>query len=111
MDVWVAGKRVRVDPRDALGKGGEADVYRLGADQALKLFKPPEHPDYAGLPQRTDIDGRSLRRAANGEEMSDAPAYAESLYPELELGWAPLHAWRTAGFKFIKAPRPELYDL
>lgn len=43
--------------------------------------------------------------------MSDAPAYAESLYSELELGWAPLHAWRTAGFKFIKAPHPELYDL
>jgi tetratricopeptide (TPR) repeat protein len=43
--------------------------------------------------------------------MSDAPAYAESLYAELELGWAPLHAWRAAGFKFIKAPQPELYDL
>ena len=43
--------------------------------------------------------------------MSDAPAYAESLYSELELGWAPLHAWRTAGFKFIQAPHPELYDL
>ena len=37
--------------------------------------------------------------------------YAESLYSELELGWAPLHAWRTRGFKFIKAPHPELYDL
>ena len=43
--------------------------------------------------------------------MSDAPAYAESLYSELELGWAPLYAWRTARFKFIKAPHPELYDL
>ena len=43
--------------------------------------------------------------------MEDAPAYAESLYPELELGWAPLHAWRTAAFKLIEAPRPELYDL
>ena len=43
--------------------------------------------------------------------MADEPTYAESLYSELELGWAPLHAWRTAGFKFIKAPQPELYDL
>ena len=67
--------------------------------------------DYAGLPLRADVDGRSLRPAADGQQMADAPAYAESLYPELELGWAPLHAWRTAGFKFIKAPRPELYDL
>jgi tetratricopeptide (TPR) repeat protein len=43
--------------------------------------------------------------------MADVPSYAESLYSELELGWAPLHAWRTARFKFIQAPRPELYDL
>jgi tetratricopeptide (TPR) repeat protein len=43
--------------------------------------------------------------------MSDAPAYAETLYPEREFGWAPLHALRTARFKLIEAPRPELYDL
>jgi len=67
--------------------------------------------DYAGLPARPDIEGRSLRPAAEGREMADAPVYAESLYPEREYGWAPLHAWRTAQFKFIEAPRPELYDL
>ena len=38
--------------------------------------------------------------------MSDAPAYAESLYPQREFGWAPLHAWRTARHKLIEAPRP-----
>jgi tetratricopeptide (TPR) repeat protein len=43
--------------------------------------------------------------------MPDAPVYSESLFAELELGWAPLHAWRTARYKFILAPRPELYDL
>jgi arylsulfatase A-like enzyme/Tfp pilus assembly protein PilF len=67
--------------------------------------------DYAGLPAGRDLEGRSLRPAAEGREMPDAPSYAESLYSELELGWAPLHAWRTATFKYIKAPRPELYDL
>ena len=49
------------------------------------------------------------RRGARDGAMR--PTYAESLYPELELGWAPLHAWRTAGLKFIKAPHAELYDL
>jgi choline-sulfatase len=67
--------------------------------------------DYAGLPSRADLEGRSLRPAADGQEMEDAPAYAESLYPERQFGWAPLFAWRTAGFKYIEAPRPELYDL
>jgi choline-sulfatase len=67
--------------------------------------------DYAAVPTRADVDGRSLRPAIEGHPMGDAPAYAESLYPQLELGWAPLHAWRTASQKFIDAPRPELYEL
>jgi arylsulfatase A-like enzyme/cytochrome c-type biogenesis protein CcmH/NrfG len=67
--------------------------------------------DYAGLPLRSELEGRSLRPAIEGREMSDAPAYAESLYPQREFGWAPLFAWRTARLKLIEAPRPELYDL
>jgi choline-sulfatase len=71
----------------------------------------PTLVDYAGLPPPPDVEGRSLRGAAEGQELADAPAYAESLYSQLELGWAPLFAWRTARFKFIEAPTPELYDL
>ena len=67
--------------------------------------------DYAGLPRRPEIEGRSLRPAIEGREMSDAPAYAETLYPQRELGWAPLFAWRTARYKYVEAPKPELYDL
>jgi tetratricopeptide (TPR) repeat protein len=67
--------------------------------------------DLAGLPVPVGLDGRSLRPAAEGKEMADAPAYAESLYPEREFGWAPLFAVRTARHKLIEAPRPELYDL
>jgi len=84
---------------------------RVSQTVARSIDVLPTLLDYAGLPQRSDVDGRSLRRAADGEQMSDAPSYAESLYSELELGWAPLHAWRTSGFKFIKAPHPEFYDL
>jgi arylsulfatase A-like enzyme/Tfp pilus assembly protein PilF len=43
-----------------------------------------------------------------------APAlsqYSESLLSELGFGMAPLHAIRRDGFKRIRAPRPELYDL
>jgi choline-sulfatase len=68
--------------------------------------------DYAGLlAPEGGMDGRSLRAAASGRPMSDAPTYAESLSSLLHLGWAPLHAWRTERFKLIDAPRPELYDL
>ena len=68
--------------------------------------------DLAGLPARKgDSEGRSLRRAAAGERLPDEPSYAESLHSQLQYGWAPLHAWRTAKHKLIEAPRPELYDL
>jgi len=67
--------------------------------------------DYSGVTSASALDGRSLRAAADGREMNDAPAYSESLYSELELGWAPLHSLRRGRFKLIDAPRPELYDL
>jgi len=67
--------------------------------------------DLAGMKARPEIEGRSLRPAIEGREMSDAPAYAETLYPLRELGWAPLFAWRTSRHKMIEAPTPELYDL
>ena len=70
----------------------------------------PTLVDLAGLPAR-GVEGRSLRRAAAGERLADEPSYAESLHPQLQYGWAPLHAWRTAKYKVIEAPRAELYDL
>jgi len=51
MDVYINGKRIRADPKKAIGKGGEADVFQLDQTTALKLFKLPTHPDYQGLPQ------------------------------------------------------------
>jgi len=88
-----------------LPSGRVAGVVARGIDVAPTLM------DYAGLPARADVEGRSLRAAADGKDQADAPAYAESLFPQLQYGWAPLHAWRTARFKLIEAPRPELYDL
>ena len=91
--------------------GPRVPAGRVSRTVARSIDVLPTLADYAGLPSRRDVDGRSLRAAADGREMSDAASYAESLYPELELGWAPLYAWRTAGSKFIRAPHPEFYDL
>ena len=48
--VYVKDRRVRLDPTRSIGKGGEADVFDVGGGVALKLFKPPSHPDYQGQP-------------------------------------------------------------
>lgn len=49
--VYLAGKRVALDPTRAIGKGGEADVFDLGDGRALKVFKTPDHPDLTGRPE------------------------------------------------------------
>ncbi len=88
-----------------IARGRVSSVVARGIDVAPTLL------DYAGLRVPRGLQGRSLRPAANGREMPDAPAYAESLFCRLNLGWAELHAWRTARWKLVEAPRPELYDL
>ncbi len=86
-------------------RGQVAGTVGRGIDVAPTLL------DYAGVASRARRDGRSLRPAAEGAVMSDEAAYSESLFAQLHLGWAPLHAWRTARWKLVDAPRPELYDL
>jgi predicted Zn-dependent protease len=46
----------------------------------------------------------------SGKSDAARPAFGETDYP-LRFGWAPLRSVRSDGFKFIEAPRPELYDL
>jgi choline-sulfatase len=89
---------------DGVPAGRVSETVARGIDVAPTLL------DYVGLADK-GMEGRSLRPAADGKRLSDEPAYSESLHPKLQYGWAPLHAWRTAHFKFIEAPRPELYDL
>jgi len=53
--------------------------------------------------------GSASHDAAAGDP--ERPAYSESYYQNVLLGWSPLRAVRTSRWKFIEAPRPELYDL
>lgn len=50
MEVYIEGKRVRIDPARSIGKGGEADVFDIGGGVAIKIFKSPNHLDLNGLP-------------------------------------------------------------
>ena len=52
MNVYIRGKKIHLKPNQAIGKGGEAEVFNLGGDKALKLFKSPNHPDYQKFPQQ-----------------------------------------------------------
>ncbi len=54
--------------------------------------------------------GSSLLPAANGERAAERLALAESWYPRFHYGWSELVAVRDGRYKFIAAPRRELYD-
>ena len=58
-----------------------------------------------------EVDGRDLLPVLSGEEQRDRPAYLETLATQLEYGWSPLLGLRSDRFKYVRAPRPELYDL
>ncbi|HUG53506.1 MAG TPA: sulfatase-like hydrolase/transferase [Vicinamibacteria bacterium] len=55
------------------------------------------------------LPGRSLREAP--EAGAGRALYAEAMAPRLDFGWSDLRAWRDGRYKFVRAPRPELYDL
>jgi choline-sulfatase len=57
-----------------------------------------------------DSDGRSLVPALAGEPVPPRSLYAETFAPLLDFGWASLRSVREGGWKYIAAPKPELYD-
>ncbi|MGH9669096.1 MAG: sulfatase-like hydrolase/transferase [Terriglobales bacterium] len=66
--------------------------------------------DLLGSPASSDFDGESLQPLWEGRKEAERVSPGETDYP-LRFGWAPLRSLRTGGYKFIEAPRPELYDL
>jgi arylsulfatase A-like enzyme/Flp pilus assembly protein TadD len=68
--------------------------------------------DLLGLADATPaVSGRSLASALSGQALADEPTFAESLTPLIHYGWSDLRALRDGKWKYILAPRPELYDL
>jgi arylsulfatase A-like enzyme/Flp pilus assembly protein TadD len=65
-----------------------------------------------GNPAGTTLSGRSLAAVLRGGQAPpEAAAYAESLLPLLHYGWSDLRTIREGRWKYIQAPRSELYDL
>jgi arylsulfatase A-like enzyme/Tfp pilus assembly protein PilF len=66
----------------------------------------------AGIEAKGSVHGRSLLPSMFRPASPDTVyAYGESMAPDLQFGWSALHSLRSPRYKFIQAPRPELYDL
>src|SRR5437764_12092443 len=70
----------------------------------------PTALDLLHVPAPERLDGASLKPYFGGAESASRTACGETAYP-LRFGWAPLRSVREDRFKFIEAPKPELYDL
>ena len=65
-----------------------------------------------GIDVRSSVHGRSLVPLMFGATSEyETYAYGESMAPDLQFGWSALHSLRSPKYKYIEAPRPELYDL
>ena len=58
-----------------------------------------------------DVDGIDVSAALSGGALPARELYAESFAPLVEFGWPPLRSIRSENWKFIAAPRAELYDV
>jgi arylsulfatase A-like enzyme/Flp pilus assembly protein TadD len=66
--------------------------------------------DLASVPTLENADGESLVPLMQGAG-PDRIAYAESFYGRLHMGWSELYAATEGRNRYIRAPRPEFYEL
>ena len=81
------------------------------AAQVRTIDIAPTVVDLVAGEKPKDMQGSSLMPLLNGEKEPVRYAYSESMATKLQYGWAALYGLRTNEFKFIDAPRSELYDL
>jgi choline-sulfatase len=88
----------------------EQEAGKVVEEQARTTDILPTILELLGIPAPASLDGTSLKSTLLGTEAPSRTVWGETDYP-LRFGWAPLRSVRKDGFKFIEAPRPELYDL
>jgi arylsulfatase A-like enzyme/Tfp pilus assembly protein PilF len=89
--------------------GGARGGTRI-AGTAAQADIPATLLDLAGIPA-TGLDGASLRPALLAGKATPHPVYSETLYPRYHFGWSELYSATEERFRYIRAPRPELYDV
>jgi choline-sulfatase len=99
-----------------------AVAYRGSARVATKVRLVDIAPtilEIAAIPVPSQMPGQSLLRIAksgggvgnNVGNNNDQPVYSRSDLPQRGFGWSLLESWRAGKYLYIRAPKPELYDL
>src|SRR5574341_885992 len=92
-------------------KGPGVPVGLRVKQQARTIDLLPTVLELLGGRTPRDVQGASLVPSFTGKPVATEYAYAETLYPKMNMGWTELRAVRTNRWKYVRAPKPELYDL
>jgi choline-sulfatase len=87
-------------PRVVRRLAGSIDIAPTLLD--LLHIRDPLSRQFQGVSLASDILGKGSAR--------EHAVYSESYYPRDSFGWSELRCISTERFKYIQAPRPELYD-
>ncbi|HOW86366.1 MAG TPA: sulfatase-like hydrolase/transferase [Candidatus Aminicenantes bacterium] len=122
------------DHGEALGEKGELDhglyIYDVTLKVPLIIYGGKRLPrgivvpsrvrlvdvmptvlEILGLPQSGRVQGLSLLDHILGRRKDDLGSYIESYYPRENYNWSELVGLIDGNWKYIRAPREELYDL
>jgi arylsulfatase A-like enzyme len=65
----------------------------------------------AGISVPAQMQGQSLMRIAQASSQGDQPAYSRGDLSHQGFGCGALESWRAGKYLYVRAPKPELYDL
>jgi len=90
---------------------GRAHAGRTVAETVRAIDVLPTLASLAGVPLPR-VDGESVAGVAAGTPRRNPPSsYAETYYPKWHFGWSELKSIRGERWKYVDAPKPEVYDL
>ena len=91
---------------------GNVGAGRRAPDLVQHVDLVPTVLDLVKAPGAGGLRGRSLKPVLEGTgQLAETAIYSEALYARYHFGWSELTAITDARYRYIKAPREELYDL
>lgn len=79
--------------------------------QAREIDLLPTILDLLGGKASSAVQGTSLVPSFSAKPVATTYSYEETLVPKIDMGWSELRGIHTAHWMYVKAPRPELYNL
>jgi choline-sulfatase len=90
----------------------DAMAGRRVADTVRSIDILPTALELLGIKTTDRLEGTSVVPLMTGAKKElGLAAYSEAVYPRFHFGWSDLRALTAGRYKYVAAPRPELYDL